>query len=252
MLCLFAILNSAGELVSQIIAKIKNGDNHLREKFIRDYIPFVLKVVSSYVQKRGRLKDCDEYSIGLIAFNEAIDKYDSSKCPDAFNFFSFAEQIIKRRIIDYIRSISKKSNEIPFSCFKENENHFDEEYLIDQTTNHYDRIELFQEMKHLDKLLTTFGFRISELYKYTPKHRDSREMCLKVARQIAENKEIFHKLIRKKYFPMKELSQIIDVHPRTIERNREFIISLSLIYGNGYEHLQSYLGSNVCREVNND
>lgn len=247
----FAVYNQDGEVVAEIIANIKNGDNQLREKFIKDYIPFVLRVTSNTVPEKKDLKNSDEYSIGLIAFNEAIEKYDSKKSAKAFNFFSFAEQIIKRRLIDYFRLISRRNHEIPFSYFGEEEDHFEEKYLKDESVSKFDRIELFQEIKHFNKVLGSFGLKVSELHKYTPKHRDSREMCVNIARKIAGNKEIYRKLISKKYFPMKELSQIVDVHPRTIERNREFIISVCLIYGNGYEHLQSYLGSTVYgRETN--
>ncbi len=247
MIC-FTVYNTDGELVQDIIHKIKSGDSQLREKFIRDYIPFILKVVSKSVHGKSNLKNSDEYSIGLIAFNEAIEKYDRSKCEHAFNFFSFAEQIIKRRIIDYIRFVSKSNNEIPFSYFKESPGSVEEEYLKDQTVHSFDRMELFQEIKHFDKVLSAFGLKVSELHKYTPKHKDSREMCVEVAKKIAGNKEIYQKIISKKYFPMKDLTKIVSVHPRTIERNREYIISISLVYGNGYEHLQSYLGSNGYKE----
>lgn len=245
MIITVTISTSDGEVVVHIIAKIKNGDNQLREKFIKDYIPFILRVISSSITEKSNLKNRDEYSIGLIAFNEAIEKYDSNKSKNSFSFFNFAEQVIKRRLIDYKRFISKGKTEIPFSYFHEEGNFFEEKYLSDSSQTKFDRIELFQEIKHFSKLLDTFGIKINELHKYTPKHRDSREMCVDIARKIAENKEIYNKLVLKKYFPMKELSQIVNVHPRTIERNRKFIISVSLIYGNKYEYLQSYLSGSV-------
>ena len=247
MFFVFTVYQSDGEVTARLIANIKNGDNRLREEFIKDYIPFILKSITKVVPGKKSIKDSDEYSIGLIAFNEAIESFDDTKSGRTFNFFSFAEQIIRRRIIDYIRSISKKSTEIPFSYFKENEEGFEYRYLKDEFTSKFYRVELFQEIKHFDNLLRSFGLKINELHKYTPKHRDSREMCVTVARKIAENKAIYDKLVHKKYFPMKELSQIVDVNPRTIQRNREFIISVSLIYGNRYEHLQSYLGNTVYR-----
>jgi len=39
---------------------------------------------------------------------------------------------------------------------------------------------------------------------------------------------------------MKELSKIIDVHPKTVERNRAFIICLC-IFDNDYGNFKSYL-----------
>jgi len=61
-----------------------------------------------------------------------------------------------------------------------------------------------------------------------PKHKDSREMCINIAKKIVENKSIFDKLKTKKYIQMKELSKIIDVHPKTVERNR--LLSYVYVY----------------------
>ncbi|MDQ2086386.1 RNA polymerase sigma-I factor [Herbivorax sp. ANBcel31] len=241
----FTVYNSDGESVAQIIEKIKDGDKEVRENFIKDYIPFILKVLSKDIPETSNIKNCDEYSIGLIAFNEAIEKYDSRKCSTGFNFFSFAEQVIKRRIIDYFRFKSKSRYELPFSYLENDERSYEEKYLKDETGSKFDRIELFQEIKHYNRKLEAFGMKISDMPKYMPKHRDSRKMCVDIARKIVQNKEIYHKLINKKYLPIKELTKIVDFHPRTLQRNRNYIISICLIYGNDYEHLKSYLGNPV-------
>jgi len=243
LIIIVSVSNSKGELAGQIVARIKEGDVELRDKFINDYIPFILKVISNTVSNKEGLKNCDEYSIGLIAFNEAIDKFDSQKSTQAFNFFSFSEQIIKRRIIDYTRNVMRRKKEIPISSFEGKEESIYEKYYNEPSMPVNDRIELFEEIKSFGKELGNFGLKIRDLSKYTPKHRDSRKMCVNIAKKITANKEIYHKVISKKRFPMKELSKIIDVSPRTLERNREFIISASIIYGNGYERLQSYLGN---------
>ncbi len=70
MLFISTILNYTGETVISIVEKIKNGDKQLKEKFIEDYIPFILKVINSfYSSKIVDIKNSDEYSIGLMAFN---------------------------------------------------------------------------------------------------------------------------------------------------------------------------------------
>lgn len=243
MLFIFSVFDiEAKEDLANIIDRIKAGDDQLREKFIVDYIPFIIKVLSNSVKNKIDIKNSDEYSIGLMAFNEAIEKYDNSKNKKGFNFFSFAEMVIKRRIIDYFR-ISSKNKEMPFSYFESDDEHFEDKFLQDESSAGYERIEVFQEIMHYSKMLESFGIKISELHKYTPKHSDSVKMCVDIGRKIAENKEVFNKLIKKKYFPMKDIMQFVNVHPSTIEKNRKFIISVSLIYGNNYEHLKSYFNS---------
>ncbi|HHV28726.1 MAG TPA: RNA polymerase subunit sigma, partial [Clostridium sp.] len=51
----------------------------------------------------------------------------------------------------------------------------------------------------------------------------------------------YNKLKTKKYIQMKELSKIIDVHPKTVERNRAFIICLCIIFDNDYGNFKAYL-----------
>lgn len=250
-LFVFTIYDSDSVPLATIIADIKNGDERLREEFIKNYIPFILKVISKSVPGQQNIKNSDEYSIGLIAFNEAIEKFDIEKSKIVFNFFNFAEQVIKRRIIDHMRFVSKRKNEVPFSYYLDCENTFEDKYLKNEYDSSFNRIELFQELKHFDKLLEEFGLSVKDLHKYTPKHKDSRDMCVDIAKKIAGNKEIYQKIITKKYFPMKDLLKIIDVHPRTIQRNREYILSICLIYGNGYDHIQSYLGNTTHRGESN-
>lgn len=242
MICFFAVNSSDTKDLASVIDRIKEGDNQLRENFIKDYIPFIIKVLSSSSKSKIDIKNSDEYSIGLIAFNEAIEKYDNGKNKKGFNFFSFAELIIKRRIIDHIR-LNSRNKETPFSYFETDGDCFHEKYLQDDSWIRYDRIEVFQEIKHYSKVLDNFGININDLHKFTPKHKDSIRMCVDIARKIAENKEIYNKLLRKKYFPMKDIMKIVNVHPSTIEKNRKFIISVCVIYANNYEYLKTYLGS---------
>lgn len=243
LLFVFSIYSSeAKEDLANIIDRIKAGDDQLREKFIVDYIPFIVKVLSNAAKNKIDLKNSDEYSIGLIAFNEAIEKYDCNKNKRGFNFFSFAELVIKRRMIDYFR-VSSKNKEMPFSYFESDDEHFEDKYLHDESWTGYDRIEVFQEITHYSKMLERFDIKISDLHKYTPKHSDSIKMCVDIGRKIAENRDVFDKLIKKKYFPMKDILKFVSVHPSTIEKNRKFIISVSIIYGNNYEYLKTYFNS---------
>ncbi|HEY9059717.1 MAG TPA: RNA polymerase sigma factor SigI [Pseudobacteroides sp.] len=242
MLVISSVLNYNGETATSTVEKIKSGDKHLKEKFIEDYIPFIIRVITGiYASKAVDVKNSDEYSVGLMAFDEAIEKFDGSK---SNQFLKFAQLVIKRRVVDYLRHISPISkNEIPFSYFNSRSDSELEEKL-----NLYDfgleagRYELICELKDFSRQLETFGLSIGKLPDYIPKHRDSKQICINIAKKIIENKHIYKKLLTKKYFMMKELSKIIDVHPKTVERNREFIICVCIVYENDYENFKAYLG----------
>src|SRR5690554_6234293 len=82
-----------------------------RDKIIANNVSIVSKV---YYKLTGRNLSSseDEYSIGLSAINEAIDKYDENK---GAKFSSFCHTVIRGRMVDYFR---KKQKEVPFSSLK--------------------------------------------------------------------------------------------------------------------------------------
>jgi RNA polymerase sigma factor len=241
MLFTLGTLNNTSEPITRIVEKIKNGDKYLKEKFIEDYIPFIVKVISSFYTSRiVDVKNSDEYSVGLIAFNEAIEKYDSSK---SNRFLNFAQMVIRRRVVDYLRNISSiNKHEIPFSYFNsKSDSELEEKLNMFDFGWRADKYELKYEFKDFSRQLESYGLNIKSLHSYIPKHRDSKQMCIGIAKKIVENKNIYEKLKTKKYFHMKELTKVIDVHPKTVERNREFIICLCIIYDSDYVNLKSYL-----------
>ncbi len=74
-----------------------------------------------------------------------------------------------------------------------------------------------------------------------PKHKDSKRLCLRIAKIIANDSEMYNKLLKTKNIPMTDLMKLVDVHPVTVERNRKFIIAASLIINSGLEVIKSYL-----------
>jgi RNA polymerase sigma factor len=131
----------------EIIQKIKDGDVLLRNKFIDDYKPFILKCVYKLVGKKDNLVQSDEYSIALIAFNEALDSYDSDKNT---LFISFSKEIIRRRIIDYLRSTKKNNMTLPFSYFNDHDSSFEEEYLCDISSDYCSYYDTKEEIRNLE------------------------------------------------------------------------------------------------------
>lgn len=90
------------------VEKIQKGDKDLQNDLIQQYKPFIAKTVSSVCKRYIDEKD-DEFSIGLIAFNEAIEKYSAEK---GNSLLAFAELIIKRKVIDYIRKEARTAQHI--------------------------------------------------------------------------------------------------------------------------------------------
>ncbi|WP_422446668.1 RNA polymerase sigma-I factor [Thermoanaerobacterium sp. DL9XJH110] len=230
--------NQDTDSVKDVITKIKSGDRALKEKFLEEYAPFILKTVSSVLKNYVEIENSEEYSIGLLAFNEAIDSYDDQKNS---NFFSFAEQVIRRRLIDYIRSNYKHNMVYPFTYFENEESVFEERYLKVDFTSQSDNVELREEIMLFNRKLEEFNITVEDLVACAPKHKDSRRLAIKIARMIAENKEMFGKLNKEKNIPMADLMKIINVNRKTIERNRKFIIAVCLILNSDLDVLKGYV-----------
>ncbi len=105
-LLIFLAKKNKKETLEAFAALIQNGNEELLNQVLEDYKPYIKKTVSS-VCKRYIFESDDEFSIGLIAFHDAIYKYNSER---GTSFLSFAEVIIKRKVIDYIRVNSRHQN----------------------------------------------------------------------------------------------------------------------------------------------
>jgi RNA polymerase sigma factor len=225
------------ESVDTVIKKIRSGEKHARDDLINNYRPFILKCVSRTAGKYIEVENSEEYSVGLMAFNEAIDCFDDTK---SAGFLSFAEQVIRNRLIDHIRRQHKSSCEYPFTYFENEENTgFEEKYL--KKEEQFEHIEIKEEIELLEQKLGGFGLKFEDLVLHSPKHQDSKKLAIEIAHIIASNNQLFERMDKRKSIPMVDLMKFAEVSQRTIERNRVFIIAVTLILRSNLEVLQSYV-----------
>lgn len=218
------------------LEQIKEGDQRLRDEFISEYRPFILKVTSSALGRYVDTRNSDEYCIAMAAFNEAIDKFDLDR---SYNFFLFSEQVIKRRLIDYFRK-NKGDKEFPFSYFEDSNIYYDENLKSNSYVG-FEDVEIKEEIENYKKKLKEFGITFVDLILNVPKHRDSRKMCVRIAKLLAEDEELYSALIRNKNIPRNALKKKAKVHGRTIGNNRKYIIALCLILKSNLELSKRYL-----------
>lgn len=218
------------------LQKIKLGDKNLREQLIKDYLPFILKTIAGVTRKFIDIQNNDEFSIGLLAFNEAIDRYEKKRSD---NFIKFSQQVIICRVLDYLRRMQKNAKEYPFTYFENNngEKVFVTQLLC-QSEYSLEDIETKEDINLLKTELLRFGIILNEVRYISPKHKDSIQKCLHIAKIISDNDTLFFEMIKKKHLPLKQMMEFVDVHRKTIERNRKFIIASVLILRSGLDILQ--------------
>lgn len=227
--------------LEETVLYIQKGDLSLQNELIEAYKPFIAKSVST-VCKRYISENDDEFSIGLIAFNEAIQKYNSAK---GRSMLSFADVIIKRRVIDYIRTQTKHSN-LSFEINEELEEDNTQSGIEAQVS-----MGAFQKEKEAEArkneilqfahVLRDFDLSFAEIVKQSPKHADARKNAMKVAQAIVREEDLQQFLLEKRKLPIKELEKSAQVSRKTIERNRKYIIAMSLILLGDYIYLKDYI-----------
>lgn len=225
------------------VQMIQEGQEEYRNELIDSYKPFIRKVLSK-VCKRYIDHTMDEYSVGLFAFNEAINQYQPTQ---GTKFLTFADMVIQRRVIDFIRKENRRKKTVYLDFETEDEEGNSEGSYIQQQAaiEHYEEKKKMEErvyqIENYQALLEEYDITFKVLSKQCPKHIDARDNAKRIAKLIANTPEFTKHLQDKKQLPIKDLIKFVDCSRKTIERNRKYIIAVSLIYIGGFTALQSYI-----------
>lgn len=215
--------------------RIKMGDKVEREKIIEEYIPFIIKTVSSVTNRYIESENSEEYSVGLEAFNEAINKYESK----SGNFISFAKIVISSRTKDYLRKIKKDSKVISINQFPKEEQENIHNNL--KTQDFVESVVLKEEIKTFENKLNGFDITFNDLLNEAPKHNDTRINAINIAKYIFENNSIKMELMEKKRIPNSKIIKDLNVTQKILKRSRKFIIAAVIILEGDSDLLKSYI-----------
>lgn len=230
----------------QLIAQAKAGDEAARNELIRAYMPFVLRVASRVCGRFLHAGQDEEISVGLMAFNEAIDRFDARR---GANFVAFAETVIKRRLIDHFRKQTSMRMVVPFSHLDADDadgssvHPVDVQVAFDRHALAEEAWERRQEVLRLQRELARFGICFRDLVEQCPKHRDARQRAMAVARRLATVPAYRQALLKNRTLPLRQLARdpLIQVSRKTLERQRKYIVAIALILIGDYAYLQEYV-----------
>lgn len=226
------------------VRRVQEGDNGLRNQLITDYQPYVAKVTGRFCKRYIDPARDDEYSVALDAFNEAIDSYSAES---GRSFLGFAETVIRRRLIDYIRKEQRFGQQIPYSSFdiEDEEDQVVNPVEIRESLDRYEQDRIVEERRWEIALyseeLSAYGLTFSELADHAPKHADSRRALIGIARQMAADEALMAQFRSTGLLPIKALLERVNVSRKTLERNRKYIIAVALIFAGTYPYLLDYL-----------
>lgn len=229
------------QYTAQYLNQARQGDTLAREKLLAQAKPFIQGTCAKVCGRSLEWGRDDELSIGLMAFNEAIDRFeDERKIP----FLGFARLVIKSRLSDFFRREARHRHQpLEYQVGDNAPVQMDtaqawEKYLLEAEAR-----ERQEEVVEFQKELSLYDIGVGELVDASPKHRDSRENLLTVAKQVAEQPGLMEHLIRTRRLPIKELALSCGLHRKTIEKGRRYIIAMALLLHQRerFIYLYSYL-----------
>lgn len=213
------------DLEKRAAAAAKN--EKLKNELISEYRNFILSSASKTLKRLVTDSD-DEFMTAMLAFNEAIDKYDESKG----KFLSFASMIIRSRLIDELRRNSKNTA----ATFSELENENGAPFDVIST----DSRDIKWEIEALTDELKEFDISFFELAKVSPKSRKTKKLCFDVVRYIINDSRLLKTVTDRHTLPVKEVSEGVPLNRKTLERHRKYIIAAVIIVTQDYPEISAY------------
>ncbi|MBE0465789.1 MAG: sigma-70 family RNA polymerase sigma factor [Candidatus Desulforudis sp.] len=212
-----------------LLERAQKGDPEARETLIETHRAFIAKCVLQNVPPRADITATDEYSVALLGFNEAVDRYDPGR---GASFHSFARQVIRRRLVDHYRASQRYASEVPHDVLPE---------VAAADGPGFPVEEVREEIERLTVGLAGFGISFDDLVRETPKHRDSRRIAVDIARRILADPGMRANLEKKKKLPFTTLLRQLVFNPKTVQRHRKYIIAMYLVLGGDFPLLRDWV-----------
>lgn len=201
--------------------------------FIHSHIPFIIKTINQFTGRYVCLDNDEEISVALLAFNEAIKRYDNSKGP----FLAYAKLVINSRLKTFFEKENKNNKKESLEKLREEGIDFSEEL----TNPIEDKDSLIEEMDTLKSYINDFGFNLDDLVDEAPKHTDTRERAIGLGEKISWCEPIKEFMYTKKRLPIKQISLKYVVSEKIIKGSKKFIITVVIIFDKNLRNLKLWI-----------
>ena len=210
--------------------KIKNTDIN---EIIEEYIPFIIKTISKFTNRYVSIENDEEFSIGLVVFYEAVQKYNNDKGP----FLPFAQLVITSRLKNYYNKENKYNLHISMDSMEEEGINIKEKL----SNPIEDKSELVDEMDELKREINIFGFSLEDLVDEAPKHVDTRANALDLSEKVSKDKPLVDFMYTKMRLPIKQISLKYRVTQKVIKGSKKFIITGIIIFYRNFRNLKLWI-----------
>jgi RNA polymerase sigma factor len=232
--------------LEQDVLRAKENDDALAD-LIGANRAFILRCASETVHRYITDSD-DEWSVALMAFTEAVRDFEGGKG----SFRGFAALVIKRRVLDYLRSQSR-CDELAvtpeaFDGSLDEDTAGGVELRVQQRMAEESRAALDDtseraraEIEAMQEILKGYGFSFFDLAESSPKTEKTKRSCGAAIRTLLAAAALLAKMRLAHLLPIKELSDASGVVRKILERHRKYIIAGTEILDGDYPILAGYL-----------
>jgi RNA polymerase sigma factor len=219
----------------------KNNEDSMN-KLITQYENFILRCASSAARSYISKSD-DEWSIALSAFTEAINNYSVGKG----SFLNFAELVIRRRIIDFMRSKSRYSPEITvnpslFNTDAKDEDEYTMQSEIAKKVSVVEDNSIKLEITLINEVFSEYGFSFMDLAECSPKSKKTKKSCAQAVAYLINNPILTSEIKIKKQLPLNIIEKHTRIPRKLLERHRKYIIAAVEIMSGDFPNLAGYMG----------
>jgi len=216
---------ASAKTAEQVVQQIQAGAESLRNSFIAEMQPSVVKSASRYCREYIDPTQHDAFTIALAAFDEAIDRYraDSGK-----PFMTFADELIGSKLTEYWAKAGRATQAY---------NRAAEGVSFEAPPGQKERQG---ELKDLEDVLRQFNIQFVTLMEQSPQQSDTRKALFLAGRSLAEDAELMRLLIKSRKLPAKELAAVIQVPRKTIVQHAAYITFVAVLFNGPFPYLREY------------
>ena len=192
----------------------------------------------------------DEWSVALMAFHEAVGAYQEDKG----HFEALASTVIRRRVIDYLRSERRYDMELSVAPetfggeLEEDPTALQMEVRSataglseTQESTRPGTSATRDEIDAVQQLLSGYGFSFFDLTECSPKAGKTKNSCALAVRTLLADPALLEKLRNSRTLPIKELSVRSGVSRKILDRHRKYIIAAAELLSGDFPILAEYM-----------
>ncbi len=209
-----------------------NNDLEEVNNLIEEYIPFIINTISKLTGRYVEVENSEELSIGLMAFHEAINSFDTSKGA----FLAYAKLVVQSRIKNHFRKEAKhRSTSSINEINSEGEKKLEGMYYTNEKSDLAFEIEAFEDE------IRKFGFDLEKLADESPKHKETRKKHISLGSKAGKDVEVTQTLYEKLRLPITFISNKYKLTIKVIKSHKTFITSTIIIFFKDFIVLQNWI-----------